>query len=385
MNAPQPQLDATAEGALLVDALGDLPAHLISREPLGYGSVAGFRVQDTLPEQTYFVDTSQLGVAAETGLTMGDDPRRPQARIWLHPADPHLPALAASAFAHSSQLLLSRLGIEATGPTEFVAYRPGRRGVLRVAAVDGPVWIKVVRPRRIRRIVEAHRACAEAGLPVPEMLGWSADGLLVLADAAGAPATNAEWTPRLLVEQVARLSEAIDAVTWAAPARSIVNRLEWYETRSGPEGRMLAERIRAALTRAGETEPRVVHGDLHFGQLFLSDGRISGLIDVDTLGVGDPAEDPAAFIGHAIASARLSSAGDRQRVLALAEAAMRHWGMTGRVAEYGAIHLLGYSVTARDLGDRTAQSQLLRAAGVVLDGRGATEAKNALMKIFESV
>src|SRR5690606_30011203 len=99
------------------------------REPLGAGSVTGFQTSDAEP-LLYFVDTSGLPVPAETGWSSGD------ARIWMHPADPHLPALAPVAFEHASEALLARLGIATSSAPQIIAYRPGRRAVLRVAA-DG--------------------------------------------------------------------------------------------------------------------------------------------------------------------------------------------------------------------------------------------------------
>lgn len=384
LNAEETRLGGS-EGALLRDALGDLPVQRISREPLGNGSVAGFRVVGTGPEQVYYVDTSRLSVLAESGLAMGDDELHPEARIWLHPADPHLPALAATAFAQAAEVLLGRLGIATAGPAEFVAYRPGRRGVLRVATGGAPIWIKVVRPSRVARIVRAHRACADAGLPVPELLGWSDDGLLVLGDAMGEPAAQAPWHPHEFAEEVARLGDAIAQARWTAPAGSVVDRLSWYGSHAGDEGRMLAERVSTALSGADDGPRAVIHGDLHFAQLFLTDGRVSGLIDVDTLGVGSKAEDPAAFIAHAIASARLSTAEERGRVLALAEAAAEKWGKLPAVAPYAATHLLGYATAARGLGDSTAERQLLRAGHLILARRSAAETKSALIEAFETV
>lgn len=375
--------DPTPEETLLRDALGEIPAALISREPLGEGSVAGFRIEGDAV-QTYFVDTSRLAVPAETGLAVGEDITRPDARIWLHPADPHLPALAPTAFAHAADVLLRRLGLELTGPTEFVAYRPGRRGVLRAPTGDAPAWIKVVRPSRVQRIVRAHRACADAGLPVPHVHGWSDEGLLVLADAHGEPAADAAWQPASLAAAAAELTDAVARVPWDEPARSIVRRLDWYSAHADDEGRALADRIRGSLARAAGDSRRVVHGDLHFGQLFLDDGRISGLIDVDTLGMGSAAEDPAAFVAHAVASARMCAAGERVRVLSLVEAALEQWSRIAGVRAYAAIHLLGYAIAADDLRDRMAARVLLRAGGSLLDTTRAEETKNALTELFES-
>src|SRR5690606_25896845 len=41
-----------------------------------------------------------------------------------------------------------------------------------------------------------------------------------------------------------------------------------------------------------------VHGDFHDGQILVEAGAITGLLDVDTHGVGHPADDPATMLGH---------------------------------------------------------------------------------------
>jgi Ser/Thr protein kinase RdoA (MazF antagonist) len=41
-----------------------------------------------------------------------------------------------------------------------------------------------------------------------------------------------------------------------------------------------------------------VHGDLHEAQLLLDGGRIAGLLDVDTFGLGRRVDDLATYLGH---------------------------------------------------------------------------------------
>src|SRR5690606_3425754 len=43
---------------------------------------------------------------------------------------------------------------------------------------------------------------------------------------------------------------------------------------------------------------RTVHGDVHEAQLLVEGGRFSALLDVDTVGAGDPRDDWATFLGH---------------------------------------------------------------------------------------
>src|SRR5690606_23408203 len=121
------------------------------------------------------------------------------------------------------------------------------------------------------------------------------------------------------------------------PAReSLVDRLNWYRDRlaaAHPEQRRrcqdIAEGIRQLLSegRSHEVALVTIHGDLHAGQIFVaaspsepgqsatgpssSDRAITGLLDIDTAGVGDPADDAAAFYAHLLVLAHhLSDAGE---------------------------------------------------------------------------
>ncbi len=371
---------------LLCEALGVSSESVtrVSRDPLGDGAVVGFDVmpRDAPPPDPsrlgpgmqplrYYVDTSRLVVRRETGLAL-DGSIAPEARIWLHPADPHLPALPSVAFHHAAGSLLARFGIVDRVVPEFVTYRAGRRAVLRVSAGARTLWVKVVRPSRISRIVRAHEACALAGIPVPRTEGWSPEGVILLASAEGVPAVEAAWGPEDLLDSVDGLRERIASVATRAPSRGVAGRLEWYASRMQDSDRAARVSRRARCILEGNLcarRPRVVHGDLHLGQLFLgAGGGLSAVVDVDTLGVGDAAEDPAAFLAHATASALLTPPGYRARVWALADGAMRRWGGDRVVLALFAAHMLGHALAASDGGDGATADRLLTAAESVLAG-----------------
>jgi len=389
--APAPAA-ADDDATLLAEAL-DLPVSAVrafSREPLGAGTVAGFTftpdaaaAQGLPPDSVAYLDTSLLPVARETGLAWDG-----VARVWLHPADPHLPALAPAAFGDAAAVLLSRLGIAATATPELVGYRPGRRAVLRVPTASGHAWVKVVRPSRIERVARAHDALRTGGLPVPAVRGWSPEGLLVLDDAPGTPATEATWDPERLLDAVDDLRRRLADVPLAWPARtSLAERLPWYLSRleqvlsdaeklPGIGGRI------AQLLSTAPASPVTIHGDLHIGQLFLADGAVSGLIDVDTAGRGEPGEDAAAFIGHAVASALLTTqqGGEASAVRELAELAFLRWGEDPRTRALTAVHLLGHALGAASTGDPGRAARLLDGA----ERAAAPEHKRPLMPGFEA-
>lgn len=373
------------DAELVADALEVPPAslRLLSREPLGDGSVTGFLVRET--ETIAYLDSSLQTVAAETGFAREDG-----LRIWLHPADPHLPALAPVAYQGGAGALVERLGLGPLRSVGMIAYRPGRRAILRVDTdAQDPVWVKVVRPSRVDRIVDAHRALLAGGLPVPDVLGWSPDGLLVLSHAVGEPATEVDWDAVALLDAVDALRARLAAAPLDQPARSSLSgRLNWYVTRlraalaTDPRVDEIA-RAAERMLEATQPEPVTVHGDLHLGQLFLSGSAhtITGLVDVDTAGRGDAADDAAAFLAHAVTSAigtEPSPAADR--VWALAVAAAQRWG-DERVTALTQVHLLGHALGAAERagGDPAVAERLLRIAV----GLRPRMPKSDLIEVFE--
>ncbi|WJL96484.1 phosphotransferase [Microbacterium sp. ET2] len=354
-------LSTTAsEAELLRDALelaADTPVALLSREPFGAGSIAGFEVTPAgSGPMTYFVDTSRRVVTQETGMLLGS-PAAPECRIWAHPSDPYLPALAPAAFSHAAESLLARLGISATAPPRIVGYRAGRRAVLRVEARGGARWMKVVPPSRVNRIVATHRRLADAGIPMAHLVGWSPEGLIVLDQARGTAARDVVWHATTLLDAVDELRAALAAVPLDHAARvGLADRRDWYAARfregaDAARGARVAALLERVVRAWRDEDPRAtIHGDLHFGQLFFDDeGAISGLIDVDTTGRGTPDDDAAAFIAHAVASAYLTAEDRDERVWVLARSALARWG-SDAVRARAATLLLGQVLAAQERG-----------------------------------
>ncbi|MFV0373783.1 hypothetical protein [Microbacterium sp.] len=335
----------------------------LSQEPLGAGTVTGFRLPD---ETIVYADTSGLPVPAETGwVAVGEG------RLWLHPADPHLPALAPAAFGHATAILLGRLGIRGVGSPQLVGYRPGRRAVLRVPVDGGTVWVKVVRPHRVEHLVTVHARLRDHGLPVPAVRGWSRDGLLVLDPASGTPAIESGADPEEVLDAVDRLRARLSGAPLADPARtSLRARAAWYADllrRARPDLAATVTATAEAIAQAGPgRQAETIHGDLHLGQLFLGGGDVTGLIDIDTAGVGDGADDSAAFVGHLVASEALTTRpAAAERARALVRAAWARWGSQPQVAELTAAHLLGHAVSADDA---VRQQGLIAHARALVDG-----------------
>lgn len=373
----------SAEEQLLRDALGDDLAgelRVLSREPYGEGSLTGFEEAGATPRYWY-VDTSGKRVETETGLLLGD-PERPQARIWLHPADPRLPALAPASFPDAAATLMARMGVAIDRRPELLVYRPCKRAMFRMRAGDRETYLKIVHPAASAAIVQLQESLRAGGVPVPSIVGWSELGIVLTETAAGVPLTARldELQPELLLDSIEALRERIGAVDTGRTARSsLAARTPWYRTRiraaieraaaGGADPAAVLGHL-AALERAldgggaSDAEPaerRTVHGDLHVGQLFVDEddpSRIAGVIDIDTAGLGDPADDEAALIGHLIASIGLarSDAGRAAGFRRLLDAAAARWlaparPSAARVAHRTAVHVLAHALGPTERAD----------------------------------
>lgn len=320
--------EAIAAAALAASGATVTAASTVAIEPRGASAVTGVAV-------------ALAGDGPDASRVVYVDESVDPAAIWVHPDDPQLPALAAAAFPHALGVLLARVGVPgAVESVELVAYRPARRAVVRAIVGGRPVYAKVVRPDRAEPIAARHRAFAEAGVPVPTVLGWSPAGLLVLAAADGAPLGSviADVDAPAVVGEVDRLRRRIATVAGTPPPTrpSVASRADWYAGRLAERMPHLGDRLGplvavAQAAAATSSPPVTVHGDLHAGQLFIADDgrRITGLIDVDTAAAADPGVDSGAFIAHALASAALAGGGgDAVRAegfRALAEAAETSW------------------------------------------------------------
>ena len=315
---------AIAGEALATTGVDVLGLTVVSVEPRGAGAVTG-------------VEAELVGVAGPERRTVYVDESCSPAAVWVHPDDPRLPALAAAAFPHALATLLARVGIDGgLGRIELVAYRPGRRGVVRAELDDRTVFVKIVRPDRAEAIVYRHRVLRGAGLPVPGVLGWSPSGLIVLEAAPGAALTSAvgEVDAAEIVRQAGALRARLASVAGLAASdrASVPSRADWYATRLAERMPRLADRLRPLVELATTADPDAplvaAHGDLHAGQLFVDarETRITGLIDVDTLALAEAGTDVGAFLAHALASSELAGAtGDGRRATGFRRLAEHGW------------------------------------------------------------
>lgn len=262
-----------------------------------------------------------LGVSARAHGLSGSDSRAEifadgdrEVAVWLYPNDPDLPGLARAAYPSSMAAVLNayKAVLEPITPDqldlEMITYRPRRRAVLRAAVRGGETFfVKVLRERLFADVSRRHKLLLDAGVPAPRIAAGTADFLLVLGELPGRPLARAVF------DRVAPCSaEDLIGVLDAMPAAvaDLERRPPWADS-IDHYARMVAAAVPAEEERLDRLARAVreglaglppgheaTHGDFHEGQVHVADGRVVGVLDVDTIGPGRRADDLACLIAH---------------------------------------------------------------------------------------
>ncbi|MFC2689525.1 Phosphotransferase family protein [Propionibacterium freudenreichii] len=238
---------------------------------------------------------------------------------WIYPEDPDLPGLARATVVDQVLALLLEhrlvpVSCDASQLSlQMVSYRPRARAVvrasLRAAGSNRPAMVFYLKaftaadgPRALRRLEMMGRA----GLPVARLLAATDDQLLVLAALDGqpmahhifdeSPAVSGDQLVGLLDELPAGLLDLPRRPAWADAVGHYADMVAGQLPAAGDRAREVARVVGAAADTAPADEP--THGDFHEGQLFLSGGRVSGLLDVEAAGPGRRVDDLACMIAH---------------------------------------------------------------------------------------
>ena len=336
-------------------------------EPTGDGFIVGYAVQlrgtEGERDASVYVNTSSTAVIDERSLVI-PDVQGGRVAVWEYPHDPALPALSAVSFPEAVGHVLEKFGIRAAGaPVTLEAYRPGKRAVFRVDAPDARYFIKVVDPRLVRSIHSLHGTFASHGVRVPASLGYADSGMLLLDRLPGVSAaariTEIGPDPRFLasLDELSSHMARVPLKDYARP--SLARRADWYASRMREISPRFAARA-AALTGQiaviwGDAKQEAlvaIHGDMHLGQIFVDPNqpwRILGILDIDTAGIGDPADDRGALYGHVFVSSLEATAAGRHEVgTAFWQLAstLRGGFADWRVRSIAATHLVGHGLAA---------------------------------------
>ncbi|MGC3953274.1 MAG: phosphotransferase [Propionicimonas sp.] len=251
-------------------------------------------------------------VASDAAAEIFADGER-EVAVWLYPQDPDLPGLARAAYAESmaqvcnDHRVFSRTVTPADLDLHMVGYRPRRRAVVRVAAGDEAVYVKVLRARLFDDVVRRHRLLADAGVPVAPIAATTDDHLLILRELQGVSLAQAVFDPAppCTAEQLIELLDSLPASVaqlerrppWSDAVHHYANVVAKAVPRLEERLGRLVDTIAAGLAPVGLGH-EATHGDFHEGQVHVADGRVCGLLDIDTIGPGHRVDDLACLVAH---------------------------------------------------------------------------------------
>jgi hypothetical protein len=304
-------------------------------------SQAGGRVLTARPSQVRYVPSRALVVqykanidwggasgseetmVASVGIRVPDhvprvDTGDSEIAIWRYPFDPFLPGLAVAADPDKTSELLEILG----APNRAVrlrrrSYRPGRRAVIEVVAPDTRIYLKVVRPEKVGGLQENHKRLVDH-VPIPHSYGWSKDlGLVAMQALPGRTVRRAMEVGSRKLPDAAQIIGLLDMLAEAPePSRQVAGPAQRATDHADllrqvlPELAGRLDGIVEAVEGVDRSQETAVHGDFHSSQILTKGSSITGLIDVDTVGMGARPDDLAGLLGH-ISTLSLNSASRR--------------------------------------------------------------------------
>jgi aminoglycoside phosphotransferase len=285
--------------------------------------VAEVRRSDGSRSREALVAATGENIPAGATVVAGEYGGQPlEVGVWRWQQDPALPALQIAGDSTRLAELLSAHGLPIGAAPEIAvrAYRPTQRAVLEVRDGDNRWFVKVVRPAELANLRIRHDLLS-ARLPVPPVLAHASEGIVVLPEASGALlrdqlSSGSDTAALPAPGELEKLLDALpDDLMQLRSNRSILDRAHdsaevlricaasdpaLSPTQAAELTGEATRVVDAALSVSQElSEPPVpVHGDFYHGQLLADGSRITGLLDVDTAGPGERADEWATLIGY---------------------------------------------------------------------------------------
>jgi hypothetical protein len=268
--------------------------------------------------------TELLGVSSRAGGRSGNDERavifgdgEREVAVWLYPNDPDLPGLQRATVPHALAALLNEHRVLDHSVTadhiglKMISYRPRRRAVLKavIKSGSGPrtFFVKVLRESAYAPTLQRHELLRRARFPAALVAAATADFILVLHELPGRPLTQAIFDEAMpcTAESMIMLLDSLPTGVVELPRRppwtgAIAMYAEMIAAALpvlDPQLRWLVAEVSGGMAGAQQgLEP--THGDFHEGQLFVANGLITGLLDIDTMGPGRRVDDLACMTAH---------------------------------------------------------------------------------------
>lgn len=274
-------------------------------------------------------------------------------RVFRYPDDPYLPGLRLAGDAVSAHGLLTKY--VAASPhrirVEAVRYRPSTRAVLRHIAIWRParlgsltLFVRVVPPRRVDRLVTAAELAESSGFRIPPLLGvWPEGGVIWMTKVPGETVRDLirkgeAPNPRVLLDGLARLwSRRLEAARGhpldVRGGFEMTERLLSHLLES-EEARCLLQRVTDVLRPFAQTwQPTsLAHNDFYDDQVLVTPEGQLAMVDFEEIGPGDPLLDVGNMLAHLRWMARFGNAPEacNSYLRDLRSAALAHFGCDAR-------------------------------------------------------
>ncbi|XCB30629.1 phosphotransferase [Arcanobacterium hippocoleae] len=238
--------------------------------------------------------------------------------IWEFPYDPELPALdLACDVEKMSQYLGESVELE------LIGYRPTRRAVVRVIRENKPpIFAKTIRPQVQADFEYRLKIVKGAGINCPQIYAREV-GIVMMTALEGVPLSRVLAASSKHIQSEKRLEKSgaravlrdLEGIIEALPPTAIglkqrpawVDRCEHYAAAAAltlPEHAQqcakIARDIRQLLSSADLGPKVATHGDFYEANIYVNSvtRRVSGLLDLDSLGPGYRVNDWGCLLGH---------------------------------------------------------------------------------------
>ncbi|MGD7733597.1 phosphotransferase [Propionibacteriaceae bacterium G57] len=263
-----------------------------------------------------------LGVSARTGPRVPTDNRADifadgdrEVAVWLYPNDPDLPGLARAAYPEKMADLVNEYHLVSRPVSadqvslSMIGYRPRRRAVLRMDVTDPAetFYVKVQRKKQFDEVLQRHHLLLEAGVPAPGVAAATPEHLLVLKQLPGRALAKAMFDPddpctaEDLINVLDSMPSSVSHLERRPPWTDAVAHYATMVTAAVPSTKdrldWMVKQIEQGLAGI-EPGNEPTHGDFHEGQVFVADGHVCGILDIDTIGPGRRADDLACMVAH---------------------------------------------------------------------------------------
>lgn len=294
-------------------------------EPRGSSFVVGFTVGLASGDEVFIYVEPDTHGTKQPGTALGVANEQPLV-VWKFPSDPKLDSLASVVNTEPLGVLFSRLNLGwVPSAAELLAYRPGRRAMVRCSDGLSTAFVKAMRPQMAERVVTASKRVRDAGIPSPDVIGWSPAGIAIYDTAEGVELTRGREfgvSGKTAINAAFEALAMVEKVTTDVPSRTpILDNFAWYLAKAQqahPTEKdaltKLGDKIRATtFTTVDPENATTIHGDLHLGQIFVANDSphsVSGIIDLGDMGKGIVGDDIASLWSNCLASNHMSTGDD---------------------------------------------------------------------------